>query len=182
MVSEQGWWRRSRWALLSLVVLVPGAVAASLSIDAFEYLETRPSAVTVVEPGGVGQVREGATIRVIDSWAVESGSPAGEEYGVPEGTVLVSVTLEVDATAASDDFLCRVQLLEAERSRRWTSSYGTDYFPGRGLPDDVPSGCRWHDTAYPFEETFLIPADAKDRVVLEVIEPAGLPRALHLRL
>ena len=182
MVSGLGWWRRSRWALLSLVVLVPAAIAAALSVDAFDYLLTRPSAVTVVERGETGQIRDGATIRVIDSWAVGAGSPAGEEYGVPEGAVLVSVTLELDASAASDDFLCRVQLLEADRSRRWTSSYSTDYFPGRGLPDDVPSGCAWHDTAYPFEETFLIPLDAQDCVVLEVIEPAGLPRVLHLKL
>jgi len=181
VVSEQSWWRRSRWPLVSLAVLVPAALAASLSVDAVDYLLSRPSAVTVVERGGAGELG-GATIRVIDSWSAPADSSLGEGYGVPVGAALVSVTLELDATAASEDFVCRVTLLEADRDRRWTTSFGTDYFPGADLPDDVPLGCRRHDTPFPFEETFVIPLDAQDRVVLEVIDPAGLPRVLHLEL
>ncbi len=167
---------------MSLAVLVPAALAASLSIDAVDYLASRPSAATLVARGATGELR-GAGFRVLDSWTAAAGSAAGDAYGVPDGAALVSVTVELDPTAASGDFMCRVQLLEADRHRRWSPSFGgTDYVPGAGLPDDVPGGCALHDRAYPFEEVFLVPLDAQGRVVLEVIDPAGLPRVLHLEL
>ena len=182
MVTHGGWWRRSRWALLALLVLVPAAVAAALSVDAFDYLASRPSGVTVVDRGDSAEL-DRATIRVVDSWTAPADSAAGERYEVPEGSALVSVTLELDATAASDDFFCTVMLLEADRDRRWRSGFpDTDYFPGEGLPDDVPSGCSWAEVPFPFEATFLIPEDAVGEVVLEVVTPDLLPRAFHLRL
>lgn len=180
--DRTSWWRRSRWALLSLAVLVPAAAAAALSVDAFDYLSSRPSVVTVVEPGRSADLGE-ASLRVLDSWMATADSERGGRYAVPEGTVLVSVTLELDASAASEDFACMVRLLEPDRQRRWTSGYtDTDYFPGRDLPDDVPSGCSSADKPFPFEVTFLIPDDARDSVVLEVFTPEQLPRAYHLRL
>jgi hypothetical protein len=183
MVSQgTSWWRRSRWALLALLVLVPAAVAASLSIDAFDYLASRPSAVTTVDRGASAELGH-ATIRVRDSWTAPADSAAGERYEVPEGTALVSVTLELDATAASEDFGCTVKLLEPGRDRRWRSGItDADYYPGEGLPDDVPSGCSWAESPFPFELTFLIPDDAVDHVVLEVVTPDRLPQAYHLRL
>jgi hypothetical protein len=176
------WWRRSRWALLSLVVLVPAAVAAALSIDAVDYLASRPSVVTTIDAGERAELG-GAELRVVDSWIAPSGSAAGERYAVPDGTALVSVTLELDAQEASEEFRCSVKLLEPGRDRRWTSSYtDTDYFPGRDLPDDVPTGCSWAEAAFPFEVTFLIPEDAADAVVIEAFTPDQLPTAFHLRL
>jgi hypothetical protein len=183
VVTERvGWWRRSRWALLSLLVLVPAAVAAALSIDAVDYLGSRPSVVTTVEPGQRTDL-SGAQLRVVDSWMAPWDSPAGERYAVPEGTALVSVTLELDAGAASEEFRCSVKLFQPDRDRRWTSGYtDTDYFPGRELPDDVPTGCSWAEVPFPFEVTFLIPEDAVEAVVIEAFTPDQLPRAFHLRL
>ncbi len=182
VTTRSGWWRRSRWALLSLVVLVPAAVAASLSVDAVDYLMSRPSVVTTVEAGRAADLGD-ARIRVLESWTAPADSAVGEEYGVPEGTALVSVTLELDASAAAEDFACRVDLLDAGSQRHWRSGFtDTSYFPGEGLPDDAPFGCSWHATPFPFEATFLIPEDAVDDVVLEVIDPRRLPRAFHLLL
>lgn len=183
MVSERvGWWRRSRWALLSLVVLVPAAVAAALSVDAVDYLASRPSQVTTLEPGASADLG-GSRLRVIDSWVAPAGSPSGERYAVPAGAALVSVTLELDASSASEEFSCTVKLLEPSRDRRWTSGYtDTDYFPGRELPDDVPSGCSWAEVPFPFEVTFLIPEDAQDAIVIEAFTPDRLPQAYHFRL
>jgi hypothetical protein len=180
--GAQGWWRRSRWALLALLVLVPAAVAASLSIDAVDYLASRPSMVTTIERGDSAALGE-ATIRVRDSWTAPADSAAGERYEVPAGTALVSVTLDLDASSATEDFGCTVKLLEPGRDRHWTAGYtGTDYLQGEGLPDDVPTGCSWASSPFPFEVTFLIPEDAVDRVVLEVVTPDRLPQAYHLRL
>lgn len=180
--ARQGWWRRSRWPLLSLVVLVPAAVAASLSIDAFDYLASRPSLVTTLERGDAAAFGE-ASIRVVDSWTATSDSAAGERFAVPDGAALVSVTLELDATRAAEDFRCQVRLRDAVEDRRWHAGFtDTDYFPGEGLPDDVPSTCSWADTAFPFEVNFLIPSEAADAVVLEVFTADQLPRAYHLRL
>jgi len=183
MVSgTPSWWRRSRWALLALLVLVPAAVASSLSIDAFDYLASRPSAITTVDRGDTAALGA-ASIRVDDAWIAVAGSAAGERYEVPEGTALVSATLELDASAAGEDFVCTVKLRDPVRDRRWSAGFtDTDYFPGRDLPDDVPSGCSWAETAFPFELTFLIPEDAVDDVVLEVVTPDRLPSASHLRL
>jgi len=176
------WWRRSRWALLSLVVLVPAAVAAALSIDAVDYLASRPSIVTTVEPGQSVDLG-GAQVRVADSWIAPADSAAGKRYAVPEGTALVVVTLELDATAASEDFHCTVKLREPGRDRRWSAGFtDTDYFRSDSLPDDVPTTCSWAEVPFPFEVTFLIPDDAQDFVVLEVFTPDLLPRAYHLRL
>ncbi|MFT4029676.1 MAG: hypothetical protein QM675_07360 [Protaetiibacter sp.] len=176
------WWRRSRWALLGLLVLVPAAVAASLSVDAFEYLASRPSIVTTLDRGERAVLGD-ATIRVVDSWSAVGGSAEGDLYEVPEGTALLSVTLELDASAAPEDFACTTKLLEPGTDRRWdTVLVGVDYYPGEGLPDDVPSECSWADSPFPFELAFLIPDDAVDEVVLEVFTSDLLPRAYHLRL
>lgn len=182
VTGEAGWFRRSRWALLALVVLVPASVAASLSIDAFDYLASRPSIVTTVERGDTAALGQ-ARIRVIDSLVAVSGTAAGERYAVPEGTALVAVTLELDAAAAPEDFTCRLQLRDPVEDRRWNAGYpDADYFPGRDLPDSVPSGCAWAERSFPFEVAFTIPAEAVDDVVLEVTSHAQLPQALHLRL
>ena len=177
-----GWWRRSRWALLSLLVLVPAAVAAALSIDAVDYVASRPSIVSTVEPGAVADLG-GASLRVADSWIAPADSADGERYAVPEGTALVSVTFELDAAKASDEFTCTVKLIEPGRDRHWTSGYtDTDYLPGRDFPDDVPVGCSWAAAPFLFEVTFLIPEDAQDSVVIEAFTPDQLPQAYHLRL
>lgn len=183
MVSgARAWWRRNRWALLALLVLVPAALAASLSIDAFGYLASRPSVITVVERGDVATLGE-ARIRVLDSWSAPAESARGEQYAVPEGTALVSVTLELDAGAASEDFTCQLRLLQTNPDRRWSHGFtDTDYFPGREMPDGVPSSCVWDQRPFPFEVTFLIPEDAVDAVVLEVVTSDQLPRANHLQL
>lgn len=183
MVSDGiSWWRRSRWALLALVVLVPAAVAASLSIDAVDYGNAQPREITAAALGDTARIGE-ATLRVVDTWTAVAGSAEGVEYGVPEGAALVSVTLELDATAASEGFSCSIELLQPDRGRRWTSSpSGTDYWPGRGLPDDVPTGCTGAEVAFPFELTFLVPEDAAGDVVLEVVNGPLLPRAFRLLL
>lgn len=180
--GASGWWRRSRWAVVALVILVPAAVAASLSIDAFDYLASRPSMVTTVEPGHPATFGE-ASVRVIDSWTATSDSAVGERYAVPEGTALVSVTLELDAVRAGEDFRCQTRLRDPVEDRRWWSGYtDTDYFPGEGLPDGSPSTCTWAENAFPFELTFLIPEEARDAVVIEVFTSDRLPEAYHLRL
>lgn len=182
MSGADSWWRRSRWAVLALVVLVPAAVATSLSVDAVDYWNAQPRELTTVPVGGVARMGE-ASLRITDTWTATADSAEGVEYGVPAGTALVSITLELDATAASDDFSCSLELLQADRDRRWINSYsGTDYWPGRGLPDDVPTSCRGADAAFPFEVTFLIPEDAAGEVVLEVVNGPMLPRAFHLLL
>jgi len=186
VTRTESWWRRSRWALVALVVLVPAAVASALSIDAIDYVNAQPREVTVVAAGDTAELG-GAELRVLDSWTAVADSERGREFAVPEGTALVVVTLELDATSASEDFGCQLALLQPDSDRRWSSSYGdTDYWPGSGLPDDLPddlpSGCTKADAAFPFELTFLVPEDAAGEVVLEAVIPRELPRALHLRL
>jgi len=182
VVTAGSWWRRSRWALLGLVVLVPAAGAASLSVDAFDYWAGQPHALEVVERGDAAQLGE-ARLRVTDSWVAVGGSADGIELDVPEGTALVSVTLELDASAADEDFSCRMTLLEPARDREWRDGYtGTDYFPREGFPDDIPYGCSWAEVPFPIELTFLVPEDAVDGLELEVIDPELLPSAFRLRL
>lgn len=182
-MTGASWWRRSRWGLLALAVLVPASLAAALSVDAVEYWNGSPRTAVEV-PAGQTASFQGAQLRVLESWTATADSPEGQEYGVPEGTALVSVTFELDASAASEEFGCRTVLLEQRGDRRWTSSYGggTDYWPGRDLPEDVPTTCSYAETAFPFEEVFLVPEDAVGHLVVEVVTPAELPRVFHLRL
>lgn len=182
VAGTPSWWRRSRWALLALLVLVPASLAASLSIDAFDYLGSRPSVVTTIERGERASFGE-ASIRVVDSWTADAGSALGERYAVPEGTALVSVTLELDASRAGEEFRCQTRLRDPVADRRWWAGYtDTDYVPGERTPDGVPSTCTWFAHAYPFELTFLIPEEAQDAIVLEVFTSDRLPEAYHLRL
>lgn len=187
MVSERmSWWRRARWPLVALLVLVPAAVAASASVDAVDYLASRPSVVTTVPAGETGELGP-ARIRLVDSWVATADSTRGARFEVPEGAAIVSATLELDAGAASEDFGCRVTLLEPRAPRHWRSSLSAaGYYPGEDLPEDLPedtpSGCSWAQTPFPFEVAFLVPEDAVDDIVLEVVTSDQLPRALHLRL
>lgn len=180
---EPSWWRNSRIALLSLVVIVPAAVFAALSVDAIDYWESQHRDISTVAKGDTATL--GAmTASVVDAWSAEGGTARGEAYGVPEGRVLVSVTIELDPSAAGEEFTgCRIRLLERETDTRWNpSTSGVDYYPGDGLPDEVPLTCSAFDSSYPIEETFVLPADVSDDAIVEVVIASELPRVLHLEL
>lgn len=180
---RQSWWRKARAPLIALVVLVPAAIAAGLSVDAFDYLNSRPRVVTTVAAGEATRLGE-VGFRLTDSWVAEADSAAGVEYGVPTGTALVSVTVEIDPTDASEEFTsCEMNLLQPGPDRRWGESIGdTDYWPDHDAAGDVPVGCAPFASAYPRELVFVIPADAVGQVVVEVVIGSKLPQALQLRL
>ncbi|AYF98881.1 hypothetical protein [Protaetiibacter intestinalis] len=183
VTSHGGWWRSARAGLLALVLLLPAAAVAALSVDFADYWNGRPREITTVAAGETGELG-GVRLRVIDTWTATADSPDGELYGVPEGAALVSVTYEVDPTGAGEEFIgCTVKLLQPDSDRRWSdSAMGTDYWPGRGLPDGVPVSCGPFEEPFPVESAFLIPEDAVGDVVAEVVIGSELPRALQLRL
>ncbi|MEZ5189891.1 MAG: hypothetical protein R2717_02685 [Schumannella sp.] len=51
----RAWLRRNRWALISLIVIVPGALVAAASVSWFAYYAGKAPTWTVVPLGEAGQ-------------------------------------------------------------------------------------------------------------------------------
>lgn len=178
--APTSWLRRSLPALLALVVLVPAAVVASLSVGAFDRLANRPLDVVMIDADDEPTLA-GAAIRVVETRVVDSGTPEGDELRVTPGTALVIVTIGVTPGDA-DAGTCTLMLVASDPDRRWDDNApGVSYYPERA--DDAPYGCALgHENAYRLESAFLVPADVVDAVQLEITTTAELPRALRWRL
>lgn len=187
------WLRRNRWALLALVILVPAAVAAAMSISLFRYyadLQHDPVVVPEGETGEFVPTRPGAG----DELPVPVGEPAeftmdsyvvvpwdtdvGREVGLLEGSEAVSVLIEVDATGMPEGtFSCSAILVAPgpQGERVWPMASGSDldYYPS----GDIEANCSLSQgSAFTWEAVFVVPEGVGEDAELYISYGALQPR------
>jgi hypothetical protein len=173
------WLRDSRWALIALVVFIPGAIVTSMTISWFDYQNRLNLDAVEVAEGDTGEYL-GSEFTLRDVEFIDWDSDEGELYDVHEGGVLVVATVEVDPRGeVADDYVSCVLELHGDDGRIWeiANSDDTTFFP-----DSPAVGYCDVNQSEPFElaAAFVIPDDARDRVSLVVLDPAEAPRALRL--
>lgn len=125
------WARRNRWGLVALILLVPGAIVAAMSVDLFGYygsIAQHPVVVPSGEPGAYtpafsltdddGNPIEPppgprpTAIMTLEAYnVVPADSDLGQEVGLLPGTEGVGARIHVDATGMTDDaFSCDAEL------------------------------------------------------------------------
>lgn len=167
------WWWRNRWFLLAIVVLLPAAVAVSMMLRWFPYVDSRPQPEHVALGDTVrysGADIELTRLEVLD----------GVRWNAPVGTDVVVATLDVDVLEPADS-LCTVVVVsdEAGFERSWDSEFYSD--SDYEVPDSHESQCRLSESgAYTLHLTFLVPAGEVHDPVVELTSAAALPRVLRL--
>ena len=182
------WLKRNAIALVAVALLTPVTIAVTFSTEWSSFLTTRATQPIEVTEGRVADF-DGAEWRVARTERIPADSRRGVEAGLPAGSDLVLVTVEVNPgnlSAEDKSSFCTVRLGEYEGSsdtavRSWGDAItaAIDY----RIPEGVKNGCTTDIIEpYTFISTFVIADDAGDNlgVLLEV--PDQLPRYLLLRL
>lgn len=173
------WWRRNRWYLLALAVLVPIAVVVALEPRFFPYLEAQQPRISAVERGETGAYG-GAEFRLVDLEVFD-----GERVGAPAGGDVVLATVAVLIIEPSDN-ACRAYVVATDGpvERRWELE---PYLRSDiELGDADVSRC-FLDTAGASEARFLflVPSGTADRdgtgLEIEISASTERPRVLRLR-
>jgi hypothetical protein len=176
-VTETTWWRRNRWFLVALAVIVPAAVLVALSDGWFSYAEMEQGRATVVASGESGDYA-GATWSVTDAGAIAADTDAGESIGLLPGTSLVVVTLEVEP--GDEPPSCTLELEDAVGTRLWDpATYDVDV----SADDDAETYCPTDaEGPYTLQTWFVVPDDAVKDSRLRLSTLDGLPELLLFEL
>jgi hypothetical protein len=170
--TRPGWFRRNRWALLAVVVLVPatlGIMFVNQWVGYFAEWPSRPVHVTVGESAEYGDALR--SVETVDR--IEGTSAAGRDRGLPAGTDLVVVTLTVDPNGpgpVGDRDLCTVWLAESggpDGARKWSNA-STGAISPEGPRPELGSCSSELSDPYTFVAQFVVPADAGDSTTLTV--------------
>ncbi|PRY68573.1 hypothetical protein B0I08_104276 [Glaciihabitans tibetensis] len=180
------WLRRNFLGLIAIVLLVPATVAITFANELGSYDRSRATeaiSVAAADPADYA----GTGWQLTDVRRIPWGSDEGADAGIPRGTDLVLVTVEVTPDRLDADGLpplCIVRLDEMDGTsvqRSWAnaSSDLSDYRASEG----VESYCT-RETVDPYllESIFLVPSDASDELAMGVQVEQELPRYLSLRL
>jgi hypothetical protein len=133
IASEPSWWRRNRWPLLALAVLLPGTLVLTTSSEWFDYQNGLYShAITV--PEGESAVYGGTEFRVDDTAIVRGGTEGGAELELDPKLDLIVAILDVtpgDEPADSCTLLISATSPEHPERRSWNANVD--------LPREFPS-------------------------------------------
>lgn len=185
------WARRNRWPLLALIVLVPGAIVAAMSVNLFSYYGSQAQHPVVVPSGQPGEYtpafattdddgnpiepppgpRPTATMTLDDYTVVPADSDIGREVGLLAGTEAVAALIHVDATGMTEDAFSCDALLTApgpQGERSWDpASSGTeiDYSPSGDLTEycSLSGG-----DEFDWEVVFVVPEGVGETATLSV--------------
>jgi hypothetical protein len=185
------WITRHRLALLALVVLVPAAIAAAMSVSTFGYYASMAQHPVVVPSGESGeyipafpttddegepiQPKPGtpptATMKLEKYTIVPADSEIGREVGLLEGTEAVAALIHVDATGMTEDAYSCDAVLTApgpEGERTWEPASNVleiDYSPG----GELTSFCSLSDgVEFDWEIVFVVPEGVGESATLYV--------------
>jgi len=182
------WLKRNAVALVAVAVLTPATIAVTFSTEWSSYLTTRATQPIEVAEGRTAEF-DGTEWRVTRTERVSSDSRAGVDAGLPAGSDLVMVTVEVNpgnVTTEDESSFCTVRLGEYEGSGDTaTRSWGDATFAAIDYrnPAGVESGCSPDIIEpYVFTSTFVIAHDANDNLGVQLEIPDRLPQYLLLRL
>lgn len=187
------WVRRHRWALAALIVLIPAALAAAMSIVWFPYVNAQaqnPVPVRSGDPGTYVADRPSsesdvpsvpseltATLTLTGYNVVPWNTDTGRDVGLLEGTEAVSALIHVDATGLPEDtFSCHAVLIAPgpEGDRVWDSATGElDYYPG----GDLHANCDLSEGAvFDWEAVFVVPEGVGDDARLVISDGSLTPK------
>lgn len=182
------WLRRNAVALVAIAVLAPTTIAVTFHSEWNSFLSTR--ATQPLEAAQGHAVRYADTEwRVRGSERIAGGSREGIDAGLPAGSDLLIVTIDVDPgnlAEGDESRFCMVRLAEYsgsgnDPSRSWTDAMFSpiDY----RVPEGTETGCSPDiHVPYTFTSTFVIAGDAGDSLGLHLEVAEELPRYLLLRL
>lgn len=167
------WWRRNRWYLVALAVLLPAAVLVAMTLRWLPNVgdQPRPDHVAIGETVRYsGADIELTRVEVLD----------GLEWNAPVGADVVVATLDIDVVEPGEA-LCRVLIVsdEAGFERSWEPELYVD--SDYEVPEGRETRCDLSEPgAYILEVTFLVPAGQVEAPVVELTSSAALPRVLRL--
>jgi hypothetical protein len=170
----RAWLRHNRWALLALLVLIPGAVVVSLVPRWFPYQQAQP------QPEAVAL---GETVRYsgADIHLTELELLDGAELNAPAGADVVVATLAIDVVEPQESALCELQVVsdDAGFDRSWDAELFSD--SDYRVPDRFATLCSLSEPgSYDLQMTFLVPRGQVTDPVIQLTSTAGLPRVLRL--
>jgi len=172
-MERRSWWRSNAVALAALVVVLPATVAVTTVNEWSASASGQPSMVVAVEPGGQASY-SGAT------WSDARLAPRsdGSDLGIPPGTKLLVVTIDVDFEPG-DPPSCTLTLSETTgQQRRWRSADSdlVDWTTTEGTTSYCPSDAIG---PYTVEVPFVLPDDAREPFTIDVVDGDQLPRFLR---
>jgi hypothetical protein len=183
------WVRRHRWALAALVVLIPAALAAAVSVVWFGYVDAHAQHPVPVPRGEAGTYVADrpssetdapsdltATLTLTGYNVVPWNTDTGREVGLLEGTEAVSALIHVDAAGLPEDtFSCHAVLVAPgpEGDRVWDTASGEiDYYPS----GDLHANCDLNEgTAFDWEAVFVVPEGVGHNARLIVSDGSLIP-------
>ncbi|KQW06164.1 hypothetical protein ASC66_06410 [Leifsonia sp. Root4] len=172
-----GWWRRNRWGLLGVIVLLPIGLAAIFADSWLGYFESRPSRAVVAGAEEAVQMPT-AAFETIASARLPADTPGAVD--MPAGTELVLARLAV--TPATAGVLCEITLAAVDGVGEWRPIGAGEYgwSPEEGLANGACDSARTEP--YSVDLAFLVPqtADADLELVVENVE--WFPEYLRIRL
>jgi hypothetical protein len=172
-----GWWRRNRWGLLALLLLLPLGLAAIFADSWLSYFDSRPSRAVVADAEEQVQLPT-AAFETIASARLPADTPGAVD--MPAGTELVLARLAV--TPASTGVMCEITLAAADGVGEWRPIGAGEYgwSPEEGLANGYCDSARAEP--YSVDLAFLVPesADAELELVVENVE--WFPEYLRIRL
>lgn len=172
-----GWWRRNRWGLLGVIVLLPIGLAAIFADSWLGYFESRPSRAVVAGAEESVQMPT-AAFETIASARLPADTPGAVD--MPAGTELVLARLAV--TPANAGVLCEITLAAVDGVGEWRPIGAGEYgwSPEDGLANGACDSARTEP--YSVDLAFLVPetADAELELVVENVE--WFPEYLRIRL
>jgi hypothetical protein len=182
--SEPSWWRRNRWPLLALAVLLPGTLIVTTSSEWFDYQNGLYShAVTV--PDGESEVYGGMEFRVDDTVLVRGDTDEGDELELDPDLDLIVAILQVtpgDEPVASCTLLIAATSPERPQRRTWNANVDLPrQFPSTG--DSQTTCADSEGEPYRLVVAATVPSGAAETGSWVVIEKIGLaPDYLEMEL
>lgn len=188
-----GWWRRNRWGLMALVVLLPVGLAAIFANSWLSYFDARASQAVEVPPttsfsmpGAEFETVASARLAADTPGAV--GMPAGSELVLarlrvtPNANANVDAPLEHDAKTSGPSLSCTIALAASDGVGEWQALSSGDYgwFAEEGLATSACDSSRTEP--YVVDLAFLVPESADSELMLRVESLEWLPRYLRMLL
>ena len=184
VASDRSWWRRNRWPVLAVAVLLPGTVILTTSSEWFDYQNGLYSHAIVVAEGESAEYG-GTDFQVTDTAIVRGGTDGGEELELDPDLDLIVAVLDVtpgDEPVDSCDLQISATSPEHPERRRWNANVDLPrQFPSTG--DSQTTCSDTEGEPYRLVVAATIPSGAAETGSWVVIEKLGLsPDYLELEL
>jgi hypothetical protein len=182
------WVYRHRWALIALVVLIPAAVLAGMSVLWFRYTAANEQHPIVVAKGDTGsfvtdsptpEKLPAARLTLTSYTVVPADSGPGQDVGLLKNTEAVSAIIHVDASGMPEDtFSCNAVLVapgpDGDRTWEVAGPSDIDYYPTGDLHAfcDLSSGGQ-----FDWEAVFVVPVGVGDSALLRITDGGFIPKA-----